>query len=96
MNYWKFTGNISKEFDRNLQGYISVLSKNNSISKMEIPNSSKSELGLTSNFVVFQVLLLSNKSLLIEITVSDMLKVLINKVRIKKGFYFLPPLRKLV
>ncbi len=91
MNYWKFTGNICKEFDRNLQGYISVLSKNNSISKMEIPNSSKSELGLASNFVVFQVLLLSNKSLLIEITVSDMLKVLNYKVRIKKGFYFLRP-----
>lgn len=96
MSTWKFTGKIYKEFDKNIQGYISILSKDNCSSKMEIPSNNKAELALTHSYVVFQMFLMSNKSLLIEISVSDLLKVIFSlNVRIKKGSYFRLQLRNL-
>ena len=65
MNNWKSCGKIYKEFDYNIQGYISIFSN----------SSCKIEIDLTHNFLVFQLFLISNRSLIIEISESDILKV---------------------
>ena len=65
------TGKVLKEYDKNIQGYISALN----FSKMEIPKNNKAPLGLIHSHIVFQLYLVSSKSFLIEITVTDLSKV---------------------
>lgn len=78
---WKYTGKITKEFDSNTKGFLNHL-QSSGTSKMQIPQSDRSSLGLVQSYLVFQVFLFSSKLFIIEIGISDTSKVN-NKIKIK-------------
>ncbi len=71
---WKFSGKNNKEYDSQVKGYVHTLLVN-SVSKMQLPTSEKTTLGIVQSHVVFQIYLFSSNSISIEIMFSDTSKV---------------------
>eukprot|EP00644_Phytophthora_capsici_P013653 jgi/Phyca11/535240/estExt2_fgenesh1_pg.C_PHYCAscaffold_330062 len=71
---WKLQGKISKTFDKGIKGNAFTLD-GSSETKMQLPKSASSSLGLAQRFVVLQLLVPFTRSFSVEICFSDFHKV---------------------
>ena len=70
LKQWKFIGKNQKIYDNKTKNYIHSLT-NGALSKMQIPNNEKNNLGLTYGFLIFQIDLNETKSFTIEVSILD-------------------------
>ncbi|KAF4131211.1 hypothetical protein GN958_ATG19646 [Phytophthora infestans] len=71
---WKLQGEISKTFDKGIKGNAFSLD-GNAETKMQLPKTSSSALGLAQRFVILQLLVPFTRSFSVEICFSDFQKV---------------------
>ncbi|POM73357.1 Hypothetical protein PHPALM_9803 [Phytophthora palmivora] len=71
---WKLQGKISKTFDKGIKGNAFTLD-GNSETKMQLPKTASSSLGLAQRFVILQLLVPFTRSFSVEICYSDFQKV---------------------
>ncbi|XP_023790984.1 uncharacterized protein C3orf67 homolog isoform X1 [Cyanistes caeruleus] len=71
---WKIFGNpsaISKEYDRELKGFVFVLEGNSLINKMKLPRETKQTLGLVQQFLTLQIFVPLGKDFSTELLITD-------------------------
>ncbi|KAF1773807.1 Uncharacterized protein GQ600_18020 [Phytophthora cactorum] len=71
---WKLQGKISKTFDKGIKGNAFSLD-GNAETKMQLPKTASSALGLAQRFVILQLLVPFTRSFSVEICFSDFQKV---------------------
>ncbi|KAK1945772.1 Uncharacterized protein P3T76_002820 [Phytophthora citrophthora] len=71
---WKLQGKISKTFDKGIKGNVFTLD-GSSETKMQLPKTTSSSLGLAQRFVILQLLVPFTRSFSVEICFSDFHKV---------------------
>ena len=70
MKQWKLSGKIEKEYDFNTKSYVHLLSYGG-VSKILLPQNDKLSLCLPHHVLIFQILLITQKSFSIEIAFTD-------------------------
>ncbi|XP_068058208.1 protein CFAP20DC isoform X2 [Anomalospiza imberbis] len=71
---WKIFGNpsaISKEYDKELKGFVFVLEGNSLINKMKLPRETKQTLGLVQQFLTLQIFVPLGKDFSTELLITD-------------------------
>uniref|UniRef100_A0A8C5IXA8 CFA20 domain-containing protein n=1 Tax=Junco hyemalis TaxID=40217 RepID=A0A8C5IXA8_JUNHY len=71
---WKIFGNpsaISKEYDKELKGFVFVLEGNSLINKMKLPRETKQTLGLVQQYLTLQIFVPLGKDFATELLITD-------------------------
>ncbi|XP_066051696.1 protein CFAP20DC [Chamaea fasciata] len=71
---WKIFGHpsaISKEYDKELKGFVFVLEGNSLINKMKLPRTTKQTLGLVQQFLTLQIFVPLGKDFSTELLITD-------------------------
>uniref|UniRef100_A0A8U7P8V8 CFA20 domain-containing protein n=1 Tax=Corvus moneduloides TaxID=1196302 RepID=A0A8U7P8V8_CORMO len=71
---WKIFGNpsaISKEYDKELKGFVFVLEGNSLINKMKLPKETRQTLGLMQQFLTLQIFVPLGKDFSTELLITD-------------------------
>uniref|UniRef100_A0A8C3Y8H1 CFAP20 domain containing n=1 Tax=Catharus ustulatus TaxID=91951 RepID=A0A8C3Y8H1_CATUS len=71
---WKIFGNlsaISKEYDKELKGFVFVLEGNSLINKMKLPREAKQTLGLVQRYLTLQIFVPLGKDFSTELLITD-------------------------
>nr|XP_054496072.1 protein CFAP20DC [Agelaius phoeniceus] len=71
---WKIFGNpsaISKEYDKELKGFVFVLEGNSLINKMKLPKETKQTLGLVQQYLTLQIFVPLGKDFATELLITD-------------------------
>ncbi|XP_072790894.1 protein CFAP20DC isoform X7 [Taeniopygia guttata] len=71
---WKIFGNpsaISKEYDKELKGFVFVLEGNSLTNKMKLPRETKQTLGLVQQFLTLQIFVPLGKDFSTELLITD-------------------------
>ncbi|KAL9838485.1 protein CFAP20DC [Geothlypis trichas] len=71
---WKIFGNpsaISKEYDKDLKGFVFVLEGNSLINKMKLPRETKQTLGLVQQYLTLQIFVPLGKDFATELLITD-------------------------
>ncbi|XP_036388678.1 uncharacterized protein C3orf67 homolog [Megalops cyprinoides] len=71
---WKLYGGqsaISKEFDKEIKGFVYILEGRSQTNKMQIPKDSRMALGLSQRFLVLQMYVPPGKDFCIELMITD-------------------------
>ncbi|XP_062356775.1 protein CFAP20DC isoform X2 [Cinclus cinclus] len=71
---WKIFGNpsaISKEYDKDLKGFVFVLEGNSLVNKMKLPRETKQTLGLVQQFLTLQIFVPLGKDFSTELLITD-------------------------
>ncbi|XP_059712680.1 protein CFAP20DC isoform X3 [Haemorhous mexicanus] len=71
---WKILGNpsaISKEYDKELKGFVFVLEGNSLTNKMKLPRETKQTLGLVQQYLTLQIFVPLGKDFSTELLITD-------------------------
>ncbi|RMB98953.1 hypothetical protein DUI87_24498 [Hirundo rustica rustica] len=71
---WKIFGHpsaISKEYDKELKGFVFVLEGNSLINRMKLPGTTKQTLGLVQKFLTLQIFVPLGKDFSTELLITD-------------------------